>query len=56
MLDLYDLNTPHTIQTDVLAESFLRSSGLAGAIWNSEPEWVRVVCLGQLASRTQQLR
>jgi hypothetical protein len=56
MLDLYVLCMRHLMKADVLAQSILRSSGLAGAIWNPEPEWVRVVRLGQLAGGTQQLR
>lgn len=39
-----------------LAESILWTSSLVGTIWNSEPEWERVIRLGKLASCTQQLR
>jgi hypothetical protein len=53
MLDLYVFCMQHLMKADVLAQSVLRSSGLAGAIWNPEPEWVRVVRLGQLAGCTK---
>jgi hypothetical protein len=48
-------NTAHGTysRADHLAQSLLRSSGLVRAIWNAEPEWVRVVRLGQLAGCTK---